>query len=380
MSYFEYNNLINNSIRKYSNFLDSFYSENLNFKLTKNSDISPFARCFWIFGMHLIGRGDHLKKNKDKLSRLIINDIRDLKKSNNSDFLITKHYRQLVCFSLSALSILNYLDYDPLEDLIIELVPKSIKENLDYYGCFYGKEQSGNHAMFIAIFLLHLRKYLNISNESLIYEWVNYHLDSINSNGFWGTKKNITYLQFQNGYHQYEIFEYLKIKPDVSIGKIERFADKLGQFSPYPGGGGCYDYDAIFLLTNYGRHEVLIKTLITLLSIQNADGGFSESREIRPRSLRKIVNHIKFCFSNIQNTDMFFEKLRILISLQLPKNNTISTHWTNYSREWGESNLWDSWFRMLSIARIDMTTSQSFSWGFINYPGIGYHYSLINDK
>jgi hypothetical protein len=49
-----------------------------------------------------------------------------------------------------------------------------------------------------------------------------------------------------------------------------------------------------------------------------------------------------------------------------------------YSREWGESSLWDSWFRMLSVARIQaaLHPSEATQWGFIDFPGIGYHRSL----
>ena len=75
------------------------------------------------------------------------------------------------------------------------------------------------------------------------------------------------------------------------------------------------------------------------------------------------------------------ERLRHSVTLLRPKHNRIDTHWSDYSRRWDESDLWDSWFRMQTIARIDIALNpQNFDdWGFIDYPGIGYH-ELLNKK
>ena len=69
------------------------------------------------------------------------------------------------------------------------------------------------------------------------------------------------------------------------------------------------------------------------------------------------------------------ERLRQSVTLLRPKHNRIHTHWSQYSRRWNESDLWDSWFRMLTIARIDVALDPKkiVEWGFIDYPGIGFH-------
>ena len=70
------------------------------------------------------------------------------------------------------------------------------------------------------------------------------------------------------------------------------------------------------------------------------------------------------------------ESLRQIFTLQRGKHNRIHTHWSQYSRGWGESDLWDSWFRMLALARIQCFLSHHSEieqWGFINYPGIGFY-------
>jgi hypothetical protein len=69
------------------------------------------------------------------------------------------------------------------------------------------------------------------------------------------------------------------------------------------------------------------------------------------------------------------ERSRYGLTLLRPKHDRIQTHWSTYSREWGESDLWDSWFRMLTLARIEVAldSTRAGDWGFIDYPGIGHH-------
>ena len=159
-------------------------------------------------------------------------------------------------------------------------------------------------------------------------------------------------------------------------------ADKDGHFAPYPGGGGCYDYDAIYILTGAGsksvaRHrDLLIRTAKTILTEQNVDGGFCESIYVRPRSFDNILRSTRHIFT--AHGQARTERLRQSLTLLRPKHNRIHTHWSEYSRRWNESDLWDSWFRMSTIARIDVALDPKriSEWGFIDYPGIGFHSSL----
>ena len=163
-----------------------------------------------------------------------------------------------------------------------------------------------------------------------------------------------------------------------------KLIDDKGHFAPYPGGGGCYDYDAIYILTGAGskviakHRNVLIRTAKTILTEQNIDGGFCESLYIRPRTVDNILQSAIHIFS--AHGAARAERLRQSITLLRPKHNHINTHWSDYSRKWNESDLWDSWFRMLTIARIDVALDplKISKWGFIDYPGIGFH-SLLRD-
>ena len=187
--------------------------------------------------------------------------------------------------------------------------------------------------------------------------------------------------QFQNGYHQYEILEYLGVnnpKSSAAAEAVASLADKEGHFAHYPGGGGCFDYDAVSILTSAGYAQknkgrnLLLKTATAILSQQNDDGGFADSHRVRPRSIRNIHSAIQHVFSGRDVARK--ERPSQCLKMMFPKHDRVHTHWSKYSREWSESNLWDSWFRMLTVARIECNISSNARkrWGFIDYPGIGF--------
>jgi hypothetical protein len=296
-----------------------------------------------------------------------------------------KDYLQLLTFSLSALAALNRLDADPLADHVIPVLSSDIDADLASARALDGAPRSGNQAMFLAILLVHARDRLGIDDRGQIARWRSLFLNGMNQFGFWGRANSISHLQFQNGYHIYEILEYLG--GDVprwssTADGVASLADSDGHFAPYAGGSGCYDYDAVFLITGAGdasvkRHgDLLIRTATSILREQNADGGFCESHRVRPRSFRNLVATCRHACS--ARGVARIERSRYGLSLLRRQHDRMQTQWSSYSREWSESDLWDSWFRMLTLARIEVALepARASDWGFIDYPGIGYHASL----
>ncbi|MAM71950.1 MAG: hypothetical protein CMP91_12490 [Gammaproteobacteria bacterium] len=374
---------ISKAREKYLEFIISMKGSSSDFFLTPNSEASPYARCFAVYGYYLLN-----EKIDDQgiLAKRIHDDLVKMKLNLNlsvNELRHNKPYMQLLTFSLSALKILEALDEYPLADEIVPLIDLDVSEYLNNSGFARGVPRSGNQAMFIAILLIYTNN-LGFDNELKLNEWLSLHIKTINKHGFWGDFKTMTHLQFQNGYHQYEIFEYLNAKEvpwAVASDNTASLADSDGHFAPYPGGGGCYDYDAIFLITTNPEsikkhYQLIIKTAKKILSEQNPDGGFCESHYIRPRSLQNFTKSLNHALNASGKAKV--ERFRQTLTLLRPKYNRIHTHWSEYSREWSESNLWDSWFRMLTLARIDVALKpeNSNEWGFINFPGIGYHHSL----
>jgi hypothetical protein len=369
----------------YKVFILNTLTNSYDFRLTPNAEPSPYARCFAIFGLHLLGEVEILARMADQLASSIDKDLeyfRHKRLSASVDLAFDKPYMQLLCFSLSALSILNRHESVSLEDHVEPLLSKDMKNYLAQAKCLKGMEGSGNMAMFIAILNLYAVNNLNMERQLQIDCWVEEHLRAMNKFGFWSEEKSMTHLQFQNGYHQYEIFEYLNVrnpKAKAAAEAVAALADAEGHFGPYPGGGGCYDYDAVAIITGYDRgrnemhHGLLSRTAQTIINEQNEDGGFCESKYIRPITLKNIMSQIKHVYQSTWRIRME-RSIHMLHNLR-QKNNQINTHWSNYSRDWYESDLWDSWFRMLTIARIQMELSPNLhnKWGFINFPGIGFH-------
>jgi hypothetical protein len=378
--------LIDIAKSNYFNFIKSCQIGPVSFGLTPRAEATVYACCFAVFGFHLLLKQDVLEKLRSDLVVTIRNGVRTAR-SQYPEVPSDKPYRQLLAFSLSALSILNVLEEDPLPELLSEQLIDDVEVVLTKTGALEGRPQSGNHAMFYAIFLIHARDYLGLDVESQLDHWVELHQQHMNRFGYWGSGKAMRHLQFQNGYHQHEIYEYLGVSNPQINSTVEAtlaLADFQGHFAPYPGGGGCYDYDAVFMLTPEGRmpdpstEDILCLTIDTLLSEQTVEGGWGESCLVRPRNLKQFWRFISHVACSFPNLDLFYERLRYALALQSFKHNRIHTHWSRYSRCWDEANLWDSWFRMLAIARVQVALDPTLGrqWGFIDFPGIGYHPSL----
>ncbi|MBK8918473.1 MAG: hypothetical protein KA603_04860 [Azonexus sp.] len=369
-----------------SRFLSRAEVGSQDFRLTPRADPSPYARCFYVFLCHTLKLPFPLPS--EELAMTIRVAVR-AERQRCGDRTGDKPFRQLLTFSLSALALLDELRQDPLADLVKEQLARPVGLELGSHGCLEGRAGSGNQAMFVGIFLIHARDYLGIDTHAAIEEWVRLHLAHMNRFGFWGETTAMTHLQFQNGYHQHELLEYLGVenpRREEALVAVRRLADREGHFAPYPGGGGCYDYDAVFMLTPEGRlqdiatRSTLVKTASSIASNQRDDGGFCESVYVRPRSIRNLCRFAAHAISAGRCMPLLAERLRYGITLQRNKHNSIHTHWSVYSRGWGESDLWDSWFRILALARIDIALNPDHidEWGFIDYPGIGYHPGLRN--
>ena len=373
---------------RYAKFLEATAAEPGRFRLTIRAEPTPYARCFAVFGFQLLEDQARLARNAGAWSEAIRADLSEVRRKRaaaGANLSTDKPYLQLLTFSLSALAVLDQLDAEPLADHVLPVLSTVVEADLRRAGALEGKAGSGNQAMFLAILLIHARAWLGVDTSARLSRWQELFLDEMNRFGFWGAANSISHLQFQNGYHIYEILEYLDAdlpRWSETADHVASLADGEGHFAPYPGGGGCYDYDAVFMITGAGdaavqRHrELLLRTAASILSEQNPDGGFCESGCVRPRSVstvRKMLRHA----SSARGTARL-ERSRYGLTLLRPKHDRIQTHWSNYSREWGESDLWDSWFRMLTLARIEaaLDPSRATDWGFIDYPGIGHHSSL----
>lgn len=363
--------------KRYSQFLFDCMTAEGNFKFTKGSKSSYFSLIFGIFGLNLLREKKVITKRKNEWKKSIIQNLFKYKKERElkcDNLCCDKPFLQLLTFSLSALKILSFENQILINKLIEEIFPEDLLKQMNKIGVNNGNPGTGNFSMFYAIMILSTNK------KEHIKDWVKYHKNSMNSHGFWGSHLN--HLSFQNGYHQYEIFKYLNIKidsplKDRTIKHIVNCSDSKGHFAPYPGGGACFDYDAVFLLdylddskNNESIINIFKNLKNSLLTEQNSDGGFSENKYVRPF---QFTLFFKSLFKS-KSRSILFERLKHFIFLLRPKNSLITNHWCDYSREWDESNLWDSWFRVQTLIIIESYLNPRIEVldRFIDFPGIGF--------
>ena len=373
--------LNNTNKSKIIKYVLSCKKKDFNFSNTTNADQNSFALNFAILIFYLIGEDKFLKENKDILINNLINNL-DLENFETGN--INKFNLQLLTITLSSLKVLNFQDFHIFKSnkFIKDLIENKIKVNefLNSYDCLNGKPSSGNMAMFLGIILIFINNDLKIDKTDEINCWIDLHLKKLNQNSFWGRHQNMTYSQLQNGYHQYEVFNFLdkenNLIKNISIQNILKLSDQIGQFSPVFGGDACHDYDAIYLLTLFKDKKKLIKPNLiqlreSLLKCFNNDGGFCENIYVnnKIKNFRSMLLHA-FVYGEYSRK----EKIIKYFSLFRYKNFFIQTQFDSNKRKWSDSSLFTTWFRLLSIAKIEvyLNLETNNKWQFINFPGIGY--------
>ena len=374
------------------NWLETMRVEPYQYRMNEGADSSIFTSCFALFILHLLnalddlsakekkGWTEHIKSYQDRNTGLFIPEY-----SNGYDE--EKLTRQLTCFCLSALNLLDERPKLPLSFMEEYKAPEDVENYLYRIGCHRGVGGTGNKAMFLAIFLTYLIEYQqDDSAKNKLEAWFNWHEKTQNkSTGFWGNSlRNKYYAGFQNAFHQFVIYNYRNRSVPCFTKIVDivlSLQDENGHFAPIPGGGGCWDYDAADILINLGYKKAyrqpdvkvsLERLLDAILKNQNTDGGFCESRK-RVSSLGRVfqAHNLNFIFSGLNPYPCCF-RLRKTLSKSRKRNSEILTQWSRTGKKWGQSDLWNTWFRCLTIAEIETTLYGSCDWNFQKFVGLGF--------
>jgi prenyltransferase beta subunit len=366
---------------------------NCRYRFSTDSGDTIFCSCFALFILDLFGETENFS---EKERQNWISYIQNFQNKEFGYFEPEQYYHedkerncyQLTCFCLSALGILKAEPEFPLKFIERWKTPDDIKKYLYDRGCHEGKPGSGNKAMFLAIFLIY--EYERTKENHLldkINAWFEFHNETQNRNGFWGKDLKSHYLHgLQNGLHQLVIYFYWQ----KEIPKFNRIIDitlmsqdKEGFFAPTPGGEACHDYDAVHILamahktSDYRTDEIeacLSMTLEALTSTQNSDGGFCQSK-YKMTSLIDFFRYIPFYFSN-RSPYLWYYRARNCLRTFF-KQDTPVYDWAEKGRSSKESNLWDTWFRCLTLAEIMRTLdsqrkADGICWRFHKTVGLGY--------
>jgi prenyltransferase beta subunit len=353
------------------------------YKMNETADATIFTSCFALFILHLFRETDKFTEAERSLWVAHVQSYQDMEDGYFKPEVQLhadqeRSWHQLTCFCLSALALLNAEPRFPLRFLGRWETPESIHEYLVECGCHTGASGSGNKAMFLAIFLTW--EYERTHDEryrSCLEEWFAFHNAHQNAQGFWGRDwKSHSLHGLQNGLHQFMIYFYWQRR----LPRLERIIDvalstqdRDGFFAPTPGGGGCYDYDAIhtlvraYRISEHRRPDIeacLRRARAALSSNQNHDGGFCLSSKPLTTCL-DVVRHGRVYFSG-RHPYLWYYRLRRVLSAFLRRKSPIQTGWTCRGRTWTDSNLWDTWFRCLSLAEIETIIPSEHDTGFKN--------------
>ncbi|MBX2976365.1 MAG: hypothetical protein KF721_09540 [Ignavibacteriaceae bacterium] len=343
--------------------------------MSPNSDATVYSSIFALYIFDLFKETDNWSSEEKDEWAEYLNSFQDaitglyIPKGFGGE-MVSKEVFQLTSFALSALNLLGRKSKFELEFFKYWQTRDAVIDYLEKMGCWVGKPSSGNMAMFLGIFMTIAyeeskdEKYLDLLNC-----WFEEHEKHQNPNtGFWEKEpiKN-HYFGYQNGFHQLEIFSYWKREVkyyDKIVDRVLMLSNSDGTFWSYPGGGACYDYDAVKLLVDCGINKnyknesikpLFEKVLDHVFSVQNADGGFCENKFL-PKQIKWLINlkTLEFlCFKNPNQN--FFLKFRSIVSISRRKFWKNKTHWVSNSVPWDESDLWSTWFRMLTILEVTET-------------------------
>ena len=289
---------------------------------------------------------------------------------------------QLNTFCLSALGILGAKPKYSLRFLKEYSKPEYLKKYLKEYRCLNGSPGSGNFAMFLGVFLSYgYKNNKNVQNKIILKDWFKKHDDQIKKNGTWGDSyADHTVWGFQNALHQLIIYNFWKkATPNITtlIKKVLSLQDKEGHYGHLPGGSGCFDYDASFILLRFSseRHfkqvyNQSLKLYNSILLSQNNDGGFCETNKY-PKNLIQLLIGVKN-YSNDYNLISLVYRLREMVRHFKKEKQYHSNHWSEELYKLEESDLWNTWFRLLTIAQIEKTYIKNVKWNFHKTIGLGY--------
>ena len=370
------------------------------YKFSNTCSGSIFSSCFALFIKNLIDKKSLIKDKdawvhyiqsfQDEASGLFKPDEYYIEDKERTEF-------QLTCFCISAL---NILDANPLHPLNFIDERWENKDDLFNYlklkGCHRGDSGSGNSAMFLGIFLTFQFKKTNEKKyKDLINHWFDFHNQYQNkSTGAWGFRKADYYHHgLQNGFHQFIIYNYWdkklpNIEESIEIAlKIQNFD---GSFSPDPGGEGCHDYDLAYFLCyvlhnkiaqdKHNQIRIMLKKLKKSIMSNYIDkNGFAQSKN-RVLTFSDFFRQLFLIYSF--DFKLWYIRLKSMSYVYLKNKKSNQTAWSKDPRLVREANLWDTWFRLQTIALIEISENNNVlkKYGFHDHIGIGQYVGMKREE
>ncbi len=357
-----------------------FYIKNLYnpkegiFDYSKTCKGTILSTDFAVSTLNLLGEENFISKNKKEIVDYLLGNknqdnlfvdsnfrVEDLRKDGHKEDYITF---QFTFFSLIALDILGTrFDKLPfLEKYLDENYLRAWFDGLDWKKFWY----ESNKIMFMMYFLSYLDKYGNSEKKQQVKKCIELCFEVLNSKqdestGYWGTNLNGNDLKdgALGASHIFLFYDYFK----KDIQYKERIIDSTLKLHSKNGlavsveGGACEDYDLIEIYlrvlkkSEYGKSEIienLEKMKKEIIESQNKDGGFSyrfyKFRSLLERAIKYRPKKITYKYSS----------------------------WKLMEASVYHSDAWATYFRLLSLAIIDLILENKKDHKSYNLPGWGY--------
>ena len=374
--------------------------QHYHYKLFKTAEVNPYPSCFAIYLKYMFGQLENMQEEEIRGWAEYFRGFQDQDSGIFSDpnafnrVVDEKHDSdhldmQFTTFCIQALDCLGIESKYPLKFLEPYHDQSYLNKWLNELD-WSNSSNSGNKCMFVAICAIYdYEIFNNQKSKKLLSYWLDWMNNNQNSKtGFWGATKSTQYFNGILGfYHQFLIYNYLEKDlsyPDKVVDRCLFLQLSDGGFNPEYGGASCDDIDAIHTLVylyhkyDYRRDDIrsaLDKSLRLIKKNQNDDYGFCWSKHY----WYDFRHYFNILYDLIVKRDLYYSYLCLRGLLRGQKKDFIKqkvvTGWSVNDRDERESSLFDTWFRVTTIALINTVLQkkdENYDVNFLKGPGLGW--------
>jgi hypothetical protein len=358
------------------------------YRMTERLGGSLFTACFAYFVRHLLADAER-REDADALAAAIDGGQDPVTGSwtagragTHADHTRAHVDWQLASFAVSALAALGRPLAHPLRFLEPLRAPDAVRAYLDGLAWNRNPWNSGNRALFLGSLLSHGSDHASHLSLDAWFEW---HDRNARPSGFWGEgHRSDWYVGMGGAAHQYLVYHFHRREPPylrAAVDRVVRMQYPDGRFWPVPGGGSCYELDALEILavgrawSDHRRDEIAEaarRATDVVLASRNADGGFCWAARRwfdLPDAWRALAR------TGDVRTRLW--TLRALANAHVLRHEEARrTAWVEGAHPVGVSSVYDTWFRLLTLATASRLASDprtdGVAWTAVRAPNWGY--------